>query len=503
MNISNVRSEFTVFVVESDKNLRNTLQNSLEKVGYQVEGFENAVGVVEEVRRMPPHVFLCHWEMKGSHGRGLISEIVALSPDIQIIGLTRQGEGEAEIMRLGAYDFINEPMENSDVIVPIVDRAVEKLYLTYQNEELADHLRKKKRPIYAIAAQRNSSVREIDYTFWPGFVARMSEAKDQNEVIQTFLQELSDHLESAPIFYLRHVPSYFSLVMSNAVQLPKERLRGLGLEFRNRAPGEYAQILDSPQETASLKDLISQVFNVKEFSVFPVKNQDQVWGLIVILRKLSKKETSQFQSFYHILRVFCRNVSLEKQIHDVAIRDPLTGLYNSKYLHLKIEEEVSRSRRTKLPVSLIYMAVDNFKEFEENCGTVAAEVLLKMVSQLLKKTSRCTDVVTRISREEFVILLPQTGKTGAAIRAEKLRLAVNSTQFPMSERTYLRKITVSCGVSEYPSVCHDGIGLLETGDSALYQVKKASMNRVCLSTPPNGFEPEFVALELNTKSEEK
>src|SRR5690606_5999552 len=121
------------------------------------------------------------------------------------------------------------------------------------------------------------------------------------------------------------------------------------------------------------------------------------------------------------------------------------------------------------------------------------DLLLKAISKLMQKTSRTSDIVARLGGEEFSIILPHTDLMGAAVKAEKLRQAVESTKFPFGETQPMGFISISIGVSEYPSISRDAEGLIKAADDALYKVKETSRNRVCVAQAIEGFEPDFIA----------
>jgi diguanylate cyclase (GGDEF)-like protein len=114
-------------------------------------------------------------------------------------------------------------------------------------------------------------------------------------------------------------------------------------------------------------------------------------------------------------------------------------------------------------------------------------MLVKNLFGLLSKTSRMTDVIGRQGDAEAGVLLPHTGKLGAAIKAEKFRRLVERSELIPGVAA-----RVSVGVSEYPSLCMDAETLWSTADSAHFQVKRVG-NKVCLAATPKGLEPDFVS----------
>jgi diguanylate cyclase (GGDEF)-like protein len=102
--------------------------------------------------------------------------------------------------------------------------------------------------------------------------------------------------------------------------------------------------------------------------------------------------------------------------------------------------------------------------------------------------------VARLGGEEFAILCAHTAASGAAIKAEKIRLTVENTKFPHGEKQPMGKVSISLGVSEYPSFVIDSQALIRSADDALYKVKQGGRNRVAMADVPQGFTPEFQAL---------
>ncbi|MEC9284036.1 MAG: GGDEF domain-containing protein, partial [Bdellovibrionota bacterium] len=191
------------------------------------------------------------------------------------------------------------------------------------------------------------------------------------------------------------------------------------------------------------------------------------------------------------------------RIHDMAIKDPLTTLYNRRFFNERIEEEINRSRRTRFPLSCIYLDIDHFKKYNDQNGHQSGDVLLKQISALMKKSSRKTDIVARLGGEEFCILLPHTDAEGAAIKAEKLRRLVESTNFANREKQPMGFVSISVGVSEYPSHAHDADGLVKAADDALYNVKESTRNRVALANVGEAFKRDFEPLPVPKKEVHK
>lgn len=157
----------------------------------------------------------------------------------------------------------------------------------------------------------------------------------------------------------------------------------------------------------------------------------------------------------------------------VRIRtDALTGLNNRMKLDEALENEVNRAQRYQITFSIIMLDIDYFKKVNDTYGHLVGDQVLKKLSDLLKRTFRKTDIPGRWGGEEFLILLPQQDRMHACMIAEKLRSAIEASEFPD-----VGTITSSFGVTEYAA--GDTVeNLIKRADDALYRAKKLGRNRV-------------------------
>ncbi len=165
----------------------------------------------------------------------------------------------------------------------------------------------------------------------------------------------------------------------------------------------------------------------------------------------------------------------EEKLKRLARIDPLTNLYNRRYMRDKIEEEVARFDRTERPFSLILGDIDFFRDFNNQHGHDCGDYVLKEVSKLMKENSRKHDVVARWGGEEFLILLTETDLNKADIFAKKLKQIIGDTTYEYQSKEL--SITMTFGVSSYSSE-KEVEELIKEADLALYRGKEAGRNRV-------------------------
>jgi diguanylate cyclase (GGDEF)-like protein len=180
-----------------------------------------------------------------------------------------------------------------------------------------------------------------------------------------------------------------------------------------------------------------------------------------------------------------RTAALEEanaRLAKLAITDGLTGLYNHRYLHERLSLEIERALRTGVPVTLLMIDVDFFKQYNDRHGHPAGDEVLRRLARLLAEERRVTDVVARYGGEEFAILLCDVDHLSAGRLAERIRDRVARSPFPHAADQPNGAITISVGVADCPHNARSAKALLEAADAALYKSKHAGRNRVSIST---------------------
>ncbi|HYE38027.1 diguanylate cyclase [Methylocaldum sp.] len=170
------------------------------------------------------------------------------------------------------------------------------------------------------------------------------------------------------------------------------------------------------------------------------------------------------------------NRVLQEKLRDLAVRDPLTALFNRRYMEETLRRELSRSAREDQPLSLVMIDIDHFKQLNDTYGHPAGDLVLKELAALLLRHLRSEDIVCRFGGEEFVAILPGAPLTTAAQRAESWRLAFQELRIEYEDQVLTG--TLSMGIAEYPRHGATGEDLLFQADSAMYMAKRAGRNRV-------------------------
>lgn len=193
-------------------------------------------------------------------------------------------------------------------------------------------------------------------------------------------------------------------------------------------------------------------------------------ALMVIVMDISERVRAEYEV-----------QSLQAKLREQAIRDPLTGLYNRRYLSNAIKDELARAARGGYPVSLVMGDIDHFKVINDSHGHLAGDEVLKRFSRLIKKNARQSDIICRYGGEEFLMVLPGMTKKDAARRTERLRMAFEATLITHDESTL--RATASFGVATYPEDSKVMERLITAADKALYAAKDAGRNNVKTAAP--------------------
>jgi diguanylate cyclase (GGDEF)-like protein len=175
------------------------------------------------------------------------------------------------------------------------------------------------------------------------------------------------------------------------------------------------------------------------------------------------------------------NLKLRERLRNQSIRDPLTALFNRRYLEETLERELRRSVRHGRPLTVIMLDLDHFKTFNDSFGHAAGDAILQASGDLLQTFLRKEDIACRYGGEELAIVLPESSLEFAGQRADDLRKAFKNLRTQFKDQS-LGVVTVSMGVASYPEHGSTGADLLRVADDALYLAKERGRDRVVVST---------------------
>lgn len=242
-------------------------------------------------------------------------------------------------------------------------------------------------------------------------------------------------------------------------------------------------------EPACLKNIITR-FDYKPLSadsrslmLVPLTLHSTAMGVLVAEsnneNKFHDKDIQMLSIVARSAALALENADLHRRTEELTINDELTETFNYRYFVQKLQEEKRRAARYNSPLSLIMVDIDWFKKLNDSYGHEIGNLVLRCLSEIIKKCIRDVDVFCRYGGEEFVIILPQTPQVEATQIAERIRQQIEKAVIDTAKAGKL-KVTVSVGLTSYPENGKSQDELLGVADQALYRAKGKGRNLVCI-----------------------
>jgi diguanylate cyclase (GGDEF)-like protein len=178
------------------------------------------------------------------------------------------------------------------------------------------------------------------------------------------------------------------------------------------------------------------------------------------------------------------SLQLRETLREQSIRDPLTHLFNRRFLEESFGRELLLAGRKKQSIAVLFLDLDHFKRFNDTFGHDAGDMVLRSLADLFRNFFRATDICCRYGGEEFAIILPESTAQVAAIRADALRSEVKSLRLQYKKQP-LGPLTVSVGVAAFPEHGSTSEELLKIADQCLYESKSRGRDVVTVALPQN------------------
>lgn len=177
------------------------------------------------------------------------------------------------------------------------------------------------------------------------------------------------------------------------------------------------------------------------------------------------------------------NIRLREALREQATHDPLTGLFNRRYLDETLEREILRALREKKPIAAAMVDIDHFKKFNDTHGHEAGDRVLTEVSHSIRASLRQSDIAYRYGGEEILIVMPASEAEEAAKRMREIAAHLRNLHIAWGDKV-LPAITISAGIASMPEHGTTSEAVLRAADHALYAAKQAGRNQVCIAESP-------------------
>ncbi len=214
----------------------------------------------------------------------------------------------------------------------------------------------------------------------------------------------------------------------------------------------------------------------------PLLAQTETIGTFHLLSDavLTEENTRLVTPLVKQLGLALANIQLRDHLREQAIRDPLTGMYNRRYMMESFEQFLSRAKRKESTVAVMMVDFDHFKRFNDTFGHEAGDFVLVNISREIKRNMRAEDIVCRYGGEEFFLVCPDISLDNAPMVANKLCESIRRLDLSLKKKS-LGSLSISIGISVFPIHADSVEGLMKLADEALYRAKSEGRDRTMLA----------------------
>ena len=315
---------------------------------------------------------------------------------------------------------------------------------------------------------------------------------DLSRVLETIMEQISTLFRPDTWSLLLWDPDKQDLYFEIAVGQAADKLKDVRLKMGegvagwvalHREPVYIDNAAHDDRFTARVDDITQM--RTERIAAVPIKGRNEVLGVIELINTsqqipFGEKEMFLLQALADYAAIALENARQMQRIHEMTITDDCTKLFNSRHLHSVLESEIYRSSRYGYEFSLVFLDLDRFKNVNDTHGHLIGSKLLAQIGELIKDHLRMIDMAFRYGGDEFVVLLPQTGKPSAMLVAQRLRHLLVEAIFLRDEGLNL-KVTASFGVACYPVDATTKNELIRLADEAMYMVKNNRRDNIAVA----------------------
>ncbi|PIS10971.1 MAG: GGDEF domain-containing protein [Bdellovibrio sp. CG10_big_fil_rev_8_21_14_0_10_47_8] len=490
MNFSDSKAQFCIFVFFPNADLNTEIKGSLVEEKYDTYIFMDQETLIERVKEAAPHVVIFSPEALLTPMSEFVSQVLSANSEVQFLCVADADQAEAlkEYREYNLAGMIAAGEKLKERCVWQVDQVCQTLFRTYQNEDLLKKTEELLQENETLKSQRNEEKAKatvISDSSIGQKIQLYSAATTKDEVLIHFINQLS-----CQAIYFKYLPTVQSFVATHSHGLDIEAIKGVGTRLEATETAHLLDLLKSGEIPPALAELMKEGLRIGQYFPKPVIVQNStLTGLdgLFIFWGAEGFHFQQIESDFLIFSLLYQQAHLIKRSEGLDVYDPLTELYNRPHFVHKLEEEIARARRLEKPVSVVCLSLDHMHEIDQSFGRNNRDMILRVIAAIVKKTSRVNDISCRTADSEFSLILPHCGRRGAALRAERLRRIIEAHAFGLGDF----KVTISCGVSEYPSLSKGADDLTQSAGQALEFIVGRGGNKVCLYKPMEAFKPDF------------
>ena len=312
-----------------------------------------------------------------------------------------------------------------------------------------------------------------------------------DSILQTILEKMAAHFhpDNWSLLMVDEAKDelYFAIAVGEAAQSLKNlRLKvGEGIAgwvARHGEPLIVPDVYTDPRFAKRIDEMTK--WQTRSIICLPLKSRQRVLGVIQLINcsmeTLGDNELFFLQALSDYAAIAIDNARAVEKIQELTITDDVTGLYNARHLYKTLEAEVYRSARFGYEFSVIFIDLDHFKQVNDTNGHLAGSKLLTEIGFKIKIHLRLIDYAFRYGGDEFVILLPQTGKEAALVVGRRLQDVFRQSVFLQEENLNLR-CRASMGIASYPEDAKSAHEIIRQADEMMYMVKNSTRDNIAVT----------------------
>jgi diguanylate cyclase (GGDEF)-like protein len=316
----------------------------------------------------------------------------------------------------------------------------------------------------------------------------LTSSLELDSILQTIMEKMAEFFRPDTWSLLMVDEDRDELYFAIAVGSASEALKNVRLKMGEGIAGHVAKhgervIVPNVATDPRFAKRVDQATNWETQSVIcvPLRSRLRVLGVIqlvnVNLENFGEQESFFLQALCDYAAIAIENARAVERIQELTITDDCTGLYNARHLYKTLETEVYRSSRFGYEFTVVFIDLDHFKQVNDTHGHLIGSKLLSEIGYLVKAQLRLIDYAFRYGGDEFVVLLPQTGKDQALVVAKRLRDSLRTSMFCKDEGLNIN-VRASMGVATYPHDAKTPHDVIRQADEMMYLVKNTSRDNI-------------------------
>ena len=327
-----------------------------------------------------------------------------------------------------------------------------------------------------------------ELTIFHDVAKALTSSLDLDSILKTIMEKMAEYFRPDTWSLLmvdeQRNELYFAIAVGEAAEALKNvRLKmGEGIAGWVAKHGEQvisANVQDDPRFAKHVDDITQ--WQTRSVICIPLRSRLRVLGVIQLVNvdmpQFNEPELFFLQSLCDYAAIAIENAKWVEKIQELTITDDCTGLYNARHLYKTLDTEVYRSSRFGYEFSVLFIDLDHFKSVNDTYGHLIGSKLLAEIGYLVKAQLRLIDFAFRYGGDEFVVLLPQTGKDQALVVAKRLRDGLRASKFCHDEGLNLN-VRASIGLATYPHDARDAHDIIRQADEMMYLVKNTTRDNI-------------------------